>query len=1518
MDKMLLNEAFPGFKTEGRLEELMKDVVVYRITTTKDRKLITVYVKASYLVPKKDVRLIEKKLSDHYFPEGEARFRLLESFELSDAYTPRDIFEEYRDSVEAELHDYNPILESIMHRADLSYEDEGKDRIVLLTVDDTPVVRNFERELLEILHKIVNERCGVPAVFRAVYIPAKHSKAYEDSMARMQNEIKAFSERMAVHSAGEDEPFMESNGENEFLPGEDTASQKAPEKAEGAIKEEKSEKNEKGFKSKGKKSQPKKKAGGYKRSDDPGIVYGRNFDDKVVRRGKTYSISYPICEIEEEMDEVVIKGRVIYDDAIKISGDRVILVFHITDMTDTITVKLFTDGEDFDVIHKDICTGACLQLRGRPVTDKFDKELTIGNIVGIRQVSDTTAVRMDNCPRKRVELHCHTKMSDMDGVSKAEDILKRAASWGMKALAITDHGVVQAFTDACHTKGLPDDFKIIYGMEGYLVDDEKQMVENSCGQRLLDTYVVFDIETTGFSPVKDRIIEIGAVKISGGTITDRFSTFVNPERPIPFDITKLTSIDDSTVKNAPTIKEVLPKFLDFVSGAVLVAHNASFDVSFIRENAARLELAADFTVVDTVALSRFLLPELGRHKLDNVAKHLGVSLENHHRAVDDAECTALIFIKLCDKLFDMDIYDLDTLNEKGISTPDVIKKLPMYHIVLLAKNDVGRVNLYKLVSDSHLKYFANRPRIPRSLLSKYREGLILGSACEAGEVFRAVLNGAGNEELARLVSFYDYLEIQPIGNNDFLRREGRVSNEEELRDLNRTIVKLGEKFNKPVCATCDVHFLDPEDEVYRRIIMAGKGFDDADNQAPLFLHTTDEMLEEFSYLGSDKAEEVVITNTNFVADCIEKISPVRPDKCPPVIEHSDEDLREMCVKRAHEIYGDPLPAVVEDRMERELHSIISNGFAVMYIIAQKLVKKSNEDGYLVGSRGSVGSSFVAYLAGITEVNSLSPHYYCESCHYTEFDSEEVKQFSGMAGCDMPDKVCPNCGKPLKKDGFDIPFETFLGFKGDKEPDIDLNFSGEYQARAHKYTEVIFGEGHTFKAGTVGKIADTTAFGYVKKYFEERGIHKRRCEIERLSRGCVDVKRTTGQHPGGIIVLPHGEEIYYFTPVQNPANDGQSGIITTHFDYHSIDHNLLKLDILGHDDPTMIRFLEDVTGVNARQIPLDDKQVMSLFESTEALGIKPEDIGGTKLGALGIPEFGTEFAMQMLCDTKPRYFSDLVRIAGLSHGTDVYLGNADVLIKEGKATISTAICTRDDIMVYLIHMGVDPALSFKIMESVRKGKVAKGKESDWPAWKEEMASHGVPDWYIWSCEKIQYMFPKAHAAAYVMMAWRIAWFKINYPLAYYAAYFSIRAGGDFSYELMCNGRERLDFNMEDFRRRSESGKLAPKEVGQLKVMKVVQEMYARGFEFAPIDLEKVGATQFRIYDGKLMPSLSSIEGVGENAAQQIVLAASKGKFLSRDEFRDRTKAPQNVCEMIHNMGLLGDVPVSNQMSIFDLM
>lgn len=1502
----LFFEVFPTLKITGEMSALLKETEITKVASNSAQNALRIYLESTRLIPKPEIYHIEQEIRQQLFPHKEVAVKIIEKFNLSSQYTPEKLMAVYRESILEEIRNYSVLLYNLMRCSKMEFDREDH---MILTLEDTIVATERSNELIDILEKIICERCGLKLMIEPQYEKPAENDYLKSADSQIETEVAHIVARTAAartqNTDGMEQPAIKEaeaqrNAEaakTEKVPAVPEKNQTTGAEGTGAVPAAGKNNFSSGKDFKGKSSFQRRDF--VKKSDNPDVIYGRDFEEDAI----------PIETIVGEMGEVVIRGQIMTLDTREIRGEKTIIIMSVTDFTDSIVLKIFTKNENLPELMGDLKKGAFLKIKGVTTIDKFDSELTIGSIVGIKKIPDFTTIRMDNSPLKRVELHCHTKMSDMDGVTDVGDLVKRAYKWGHKALAITDHGNVQAFPIANHA--LPDDpdFKIIYGVEAYLVDDLKDIVENSKNQSLQDTYVVFDIETTGFSPLVNKIIEIGAVKVEKGNITERFSTFVNPEVPIPFHIENLTGIKDDMVITAPVIAEVMPEFLAFCDGAVMVAHNADFDMSFIKYNCDRLSIPYDFTIADTVAMARMLLPNLNRFKLDTVARALNISLENHHRAVDDAACTAEIFEKFVKMLADRGINTLDELNAEGHVSKETVMKMPTHHAIILATNDLGRVNLYKLISLSHLDYFHQRARIPKSEYLKHKEGLLIGSACEAGELYQAILQGRPQEEIIRLVKFYDYLEIQPLGNNAFMIKDEKapISTMDELKDINRRIVKLGEEFHKPVVATCDVHFMDPEDEVYRRIILAGKGFKDADEQAPLYLRTTEEMLEEFSYLGSEKAKEVVIDNTNMIADMCERISPVRPDKCPPVIENSDQMLRDICYNKAHEMYGEDLPEIVSERLERELKSIIGNGYAVMYIIAQKLVWKSNEDGYLVGSRGSVGSSFAATMSGITEVNPLAPHYYCAHCHYSDFDSPEVKKYGGQSGCDMPDKRCPNCGKPLVKAGFDIPFETFLGFKGNKEPDIDLNFSGDYQSKSHKYTEVIFGAGQTFRAGTIGTLADKTAFGYVKNYYEEHGVHKRNCEIDRIVQGCVGIHRTTGQHPGGIVVLPVGEEIYSFTPIQHPANDMTTDIITTHFEYHSIDHNLLKLDILGHDDPTMIRMLEDLTGIDAQKIPLDDKSVMSLFKNTSALSITPDMLTNCTLGALGIPEFGTDFAMQMLIDADPQSFSHLIRIAGLSHGTDVWLGNAQTLIEEGKATISTAICTRDDIMIYLISMGLDSEESFTIMESVRKGKGLK------PEWEEEMTAHGVPDWYIWSCKKIKYMFPKAHAAAYVMMAWRIAYCKVFYPLAYYAAYFSIRATG-FSYELMCQGKDKLNYFMRDYEKRKDS--LSKKEQDTYKDMRIVQEMYARGYEFWTIDLYKAQASRFQIIDGKLMPALSTIDGLGEKAAEAVVEAAKDGPFLSKDDFRQRTKVSKTVIDLMGDLGLFGDLPESNQLSLFD--
>ena len=1264
-------EVFPTLKAGEDIRNMFEGAQVLKVTTNSDRTFLRVHIVSRHLIQKTLVYEMEHLIKNQLFGRSAVQVEIREKYELSGQYTPENVMAEYLDSFLAELDTRSVVERNMLQNAKCTFE-EGN--ILCMQLIDTVIAQGKKDSLTDYLKGVYADRFGLPIEIRVMYKEPKESTLKYNDM-RLQQEVDSILDQVEAVQKQKEEKKQEKeakSGEKETSGSGQGGKNSGDGKNSGSPA--------KGGFSKGSGFQK----GGFRDKkvfvksakmdlDESGLIYGRPFDDEPIE----------LSTVIGEMGEITFRGKVISFDTREIRNEKTIVMYAVTDFTDTIMVKMFVRNDQLADVLAEIKMGAFLKIKGVTNIDKFDGELVISSVFGIKKISDFTEARKDNAVEKRVELHCHTKMSDMDGVSEVKDLVKRAHDWGHKAIAITDHGVVQAFPDANHyieTLDKDDPFKVIYGVEGYLVDDLQDVAVNEKGQSLKGTYVVFDLETTGFSSVKDKIIEIGAVKVENGEITDKYSTFVNPKIPIPFRITQLTSITDEMVMESPEIETILPQFLKFVGDAVLVAHNASFDVSFIEENCRQQGIEPDFTSVDTVGLARVLLPTLSKFKLNVVAKALNISQEHHHRAVDDARVTAEIYVKFIQMLEERGIETLDQMNHFGAHNAEAIRKMPSYHVIVLAKNDIGRVNLYTLISKSHLEYFGRQPRMPKSEVLKYREGLIIGSACEAGELYQAILGEKSAERIARIVNFYDYLEIQPLGNNRFMidsDRVEKVQSEEDLREINREIIRLGERFDKPVVATCDVHFMDPEDEVYRRIIMAGKGFKDADQQAPLYLHTTDEMLEEFEYLGSAKAKEIVIDNPNMIADMVEKISPVRPDKCPPVIPDSDKTLREICYNKAHSMYGDPLPEIVTERLERELNSIISNGFAVMYIIAQKLVWKSNEDGYLVGSRGSVGSSFVATMAGITEVNPLSPHYYCPKCHYSDFESEEVRAYAGGCGWDMPDKECPVCKTRLVKDGFDIPFETFLGFKGNKEPDIDLNFSGDYQSNAHKYTEIIFGAGQTFRAGTIGTLADKTAFGYVKNYFEERGTRKRTCEIDRIVQGCTGIRRSTGQHPGGIIVLPHGEDINSFTPVQHPANDMTTDIITTHFDYHSIDHNLLKLDILGHDDPTMIKALEAYISSPAMEneynetdhpfvatdIPLDDQGVMSLFHDTSALGITPDDIGGCPVGCLGIPEFGTDFVIQMVVDTKPQTLSDLIRISGLSHGTDVWLNNAQDLIQE---------------------------------------------------------------------------------------------------------------------------------------------------------------------------------------------------------------------------------------------------------------
>lgn len=1255
--------------------------------------------------------------------------------------------------------------------------------------------------------------------------------------------------------------------------------------------------------SEGDKGKDDKKSG---KMNNPFLILGRNSNIKesLIR----------ISDASPEEGRVALYGELSNMETKELRSGKILVSFDLYDGTGSLTCKSFLKPEQADDVISKLKKARGVKLCGNLGFSNFSGEVemianTIVETKGLERV-----VRRDDSEVKRVELHLHTKMSQMDGMSSAADLIKRAMSWGMKSIAITDHGVVQSFPEAHKLLGRNNpDMKVIYGVEAYLAPDKKPSVKNIKGQSLDTTYCVLDLETTGFSPRLEKITEIGVMKYQDGKVIDKFSCFVNPEKSIPPRVVEVTGITDDMVRNAETIDKVFPKLLEFIKDSVLVAHNAEFDVGFLRHFAKELGYEFDFTYLDTLSLAYELFPEYKTYKLGRIAKNLGIKVDVAHRALDDVDTTVKVFKVMLDMLKERGVNTLEDIEfyaSDETAKKEAFKKLRTHHAIILAKDYVGLKNLYKLVSYSHLDYFYKKPRILRSMFKKYSEGLIIGSACSDGELYQSILLGKSDEEIEAIAREYDYLEIQPLSNNDYLIRNGEVPDKEYLREINRKIVALGEKLNKPVVATGDVHFMDPEDEIYRRILEAGQGFKDADNQAPLYLRTTEEMLEEFSYLGRDKAYEVVVTNTNLIADMCEQISPISPEKCPPHIEGCEQEIKDIAYGKAHELYGEELPDIVQERLEKELNSIIQNGFSVMYIIAQKLVWKSNEDGYLVGSRGSVGSSVVAYMTGITEVNALPPHYRCHKCKHSDFNDYGAKN-----GFDLPDKACPVCGEMMDKDGMDIPFETFLGFNGDKEPDIDLNFSGEYQAKAHRYTEVIFGKGTTFKAGTIGTIAEKTAFGYVKKYFEERNTKANKAEITRISKGCTGIKRTTGQHPGGIIVVPKGREIFEFCPVQHPADDPNSDIITTHFDYHSIDSNLLKLDILGHDDPTVIRMLQDITGVDPQKIPLDDKETMSIFSSTKALGVTPEQIN-SKVGTFGIPEFGTKFVRGMLLDTLPKSFSDLLCISGLSHGTDVWLGNAKDLIDGGVITsISDAVCCRDDIMVYLIKMGLEPNTSFKIMELVRKGKALKDPEK-WAEYEKMMRDNNVPEWYIDSCRKIKYMFPKAHAAAYVMMAFRIAWFKVHIPLAYYAAYFSIRAKA-FDAEYMIFGKEKVREKMKEISLQGNDA--APKDKDMYDDLEIVLEMYERGFKFLPIDLYKSDWDKFKVEEDALRPPLNSISGMGNVAAEAIFNAVHEETPISSiDNLKKRAKIGNSAVDLLRKFGCLNGLSESDQVSFFDVI
>ena len=1429
------------------IPEITKDGMIYKLTYSSNQTEISFYVRFTKLIPYNDVITFEKRLENIFH---------LDRINLHCSYSPELFTMDYYGELISKLKRKLAVVNGFLDNADVKYGDG------LITIGiknggyDLLMKANFCNELSKLIKDEFNLDIKTELTGEHSVDVGEHDK--------MMEEIRASLPKRPEPTA--------------FAPSASAAPpvERKPQEA--------------------------------RRADMSGLNLPFDIisDSALQIKGKNIRTQpEPIGEAVKELDRKVTIIGDIFDaaDVKTTKNGKEIHVFYLTDYTGSLQMKLFIDPEKDKTDTGKLKKGVTVIVYGDIEFDTFSRDVSIRplSIVAVKKKE-----RTDNAEKKRVELHLHTNMSAMDAITDAGTLIKRAHSWGHRAIAITDHGVAQAFPDAMNASAGMDDFKVIYGCEAYVVNDivPLNIVTKEDKRSINDEIIIYDVETTGLNFDRDRLTEIGAVKIKNLRVIDSFNIMVNPERSIPQKIVELTGINDGMVANAPKERQAVEEFFRFCGdNPVMVAHNARFDNSMIDAVCRRHNISHEYTSIDTLIMSRAMLPELGRHTLDSVARHLKLGKFEHHRACDDAMILAKIFIKLAERLVnDNGVEILADLNTK-VNKIDV-KKLKYFHQIILVRNNVGLKNLYKLISMSQLDYFYKRPLMPKSELLKHREGLIFGSACEAGELFRAVIDKRPEKEIEELARFYDYLEIQPVMNNEFMVRKGQADSIEELRDYNRRIVELGDKLGMPVCATCDVHFMDKDDSIFRKILMVGNGFKDGENQPPLYLRTTDEMLEEFEYLGTDKAYEVVVENTNMIADWIERIRPIPKGTFTPDLPGAQEDLVRITNERAKSIYGDPLPEIVGKRLNRELESIIKHGFSVLYIIAQKLVWNSEEHGYLVGSRGSVGSSFVASMAGISEVNPLAPHYVCPKCRHSEF----ITDGSVGSGFDLPQKNCPECGADMHRDGHDIPFETFLGFDGDKAPDIDLNFSGEYQGSAHRYTEELFGPKNVFKAGTISGVQSKTAFGYAKHYLEEVGQSANPAEENRLSIGCTGVKRTTGQHPGGMVVVPSDYEVYDFTPIQHPAESEDSDVVTTHFDFHSLHDTILKLDELGHVVPTLYKHLEDMTGIKIKDVPTSDPKVIEMCTSAKALGVSPEEIY-CQTGSLGIPEMGTGFTIQMLIDAKPKKFSDFLQISGLSHGTDVWLGNAKDLIDSGTCTISDVIGTRDSIMTYLLYKGVEPKMAFNIMEWTRKGKAPKFFT---PEIIEMLKEHNVPDWYIESCLKIKYMFPKAHAAAYVIAAIKLGWFKLYKPLEFYATYFTTR-GADFDVETVNMGINSVRNKIEELR--AKGNEKSAKEKDSYDLLLIINEMMARGYDFLPIDIYKSHATKYLIEDGKIRIPFNAISGVGDNAAVKLYEAAQKKDYISAEELQNKSGASKTTMEALEKLGALGNLPKTSQMTLF---